>query len=334
MQEQITSEVFIIILNYNGEHDTIECIDSLLATNYQNLSLCVIDNGSSNESIAVVKQFLASRKEYFDVVVNFTRSEIDNITLNKTSKNLVFIENEDNLGFAAGNNVGIRMAMNNGFEQVLLLNNDTIVEPDFLDKMTHFVLHQPKYVAATPKICFASPKTVIWNCGGELTWYKNRRYFFAGKNIHQTPSSGHSDITFITGCALWFKPQKTGILTENFFHGEEDFEFSLRVKKRKQKMACVNDAVIYHKVGTTINKSSTKVEGKMKLFYVNRFVNLKLNFPKTWKWYFLINGFYAFFLMYFKYHINFRENVNLWQDIYETTKKEDRVTKEHFMKWR
>jgi GT2 family glycosyltransferase len=325
-------EVFVVILNYNGENDTIECIESIIATKYKCLTLCVIDNGSSAKSVFAIKQFLNWQK-YFDKILNLKSSDFGKVLLKKQSKNLIFIENEDNLGFAAGNNIGIKIAISNGFDHVLLLNNDTIVERDFIDKMANFTYHHSQYIAATPKICLANPKNEIWNCGGRLTWYKNRKYYFAGKNIDKTPASGHSDITFITGCALWFKPKETGILTERFFHGEEDFEFSLRIKRMKRKMACVNNAVIYHKVGSTINKASSKTEGKAKVFYVNRFIDLKSNFPKTWKWYFFINGFYGFLLMSYKYKINFCENIKFWSDIYQIAKTKDRVTKEDFMNW-
>jgi GT2 family glycosyltransferase len=200
--------VFIIILNYNGEYDTIACIDSLIESNYNPISICIIDNGSEKEKTAVLETYLYKIQMCFG---NNIISSIEEIDINK--RNLIFISNDDNLGFAAGNNVGIKMALQAGFEFVLLLNNDTLVEADFLDKLMLFFISHPHYVAITPKICWESHRNIVWNCGGNLTWYKNRRYCYTGTVVENTPQTGSSDITFITGCALLFKPKETGLLS-------------------------------------------------------------------------------------------------------------------------
>ncbi|MDR2409325.1 MAG: glycosyltransferase, partial [Bacteroidales bacterium] len=122
--------VFIIILNYNGEYDTMACIDSLIESNYNPVSICVIDNGSEKEKMTVLETYLHKTQICFE---NNMISSIEKIDINK--RNLLFISNDNNLGFAAGNNVGIKIALQAGFEYVLLLNNDTLVEADFLDRL-------------------------------------------------------------------------------------------------------------------------------------------------------------------------------------------------------
>lgn len=109
MKERIKDKqpsVAIIIVNYNGAEDTIECVKSLNKINYDNYKIFVIENGSSKKPT----------KEQIDYLKGQT----------------VYIESAENLGFSGGNNIGIRKAIENEFDYVLLLNNDTTVEPDFL----------------------------------------------------------------------------------------------------------------------------------------------------------------------------------------------------------
>lgn len=322
--------VFIIILNFNGEADTIACIESLLSIHYRTITICVFDNGSKAESVSRLQQYFCEVQKYFDKFIDESYNNISyNYTIEQDKRNFLFFRNTENLGFAAGNNAGINVALQNGFEYVLLLNNDTLVEPDFLNKMMEFITTHPQYVALTPKICYERLRNKIWNCGGHLTWFKNRKYFYADAFTDQAPQTGFGEISFITGCCLLFNPKKIGLLSENFFFGEEDFEFSLRIKQQKKKMACKYDAVIYHKVGHSISNVSNTF-GKAKLHYINRFIDIKNYYPYTWKLWFLLNGIYAFFLLLCKYKIEIKKNLLFWCDVYKTVKVKNRVSKSDF----
>lgn len=319
--------VFIVILNYNGEEDTIACIDSLAESKYNPISICIIDNGSEKEKLTVLQSYLHKIQKSFE---NEQLLSVENIDINK--RNLIFISNNENLGFAKGNNIGVRIAQKIGFEYVLLLNNDTLVEPNFLENLISFCTTHSEYVAVTPKICLAQRPNIIWNCGGNLTWYKNRKYYYAGSDIKNTPQTGYSNITFITGCALLFKPKETGLLTEDFFFGEEDFEFSLRMQKQHKKMACINDSIIYHKVGQTFSKSTSLVLNKTKLFYICRFVDIKKYFPCSWKLWIIVNGGYAFFMLWFKYNITIKNNFKFWIEVYSWVKMKNKISKDDFLR--
>src|SRR5204862_3382183 len=104
-------------------------------------------------------------------------------------------------------------------------------------------------------------------------------YKFANKRVSARPQSKFSTITFVTGCALLFKYGVTGFLTEDFFFGEEDYEFSLRVKKLGLQMACVHEAVVYHKVGASIRRSSTSL-GAILVHYTSRLMNTRNYYSK------------------------------------------------------
>jgi GT2 family glycosyltransferase len=165
-------------------------------------------------------------------------------------------------------------------DNYLLLNNDTEVMPDFLAKLHSFSALHPQYRVLTPKINYYYDKHKIWNCGGKLQ-FGFRNYYYAGCADTDVKEREFIDISFVTGCALFFYPEILDddghLLTERFFFGEEDFEFSMRMKKTNVQMACVLDSLIYHKVGASSNKMYHS--GKVFLHYLNRFVDIRLHKP-------------------------------------------------------
>ena len=160
----------IIILNWNGYKDTIECLASLFACVRQDFVWAVVDNGSENESVREITSFLNDKGKDFSVV---KQGEAPSSPL-KAGQGIVYCLKE-NYGFAKGNNLGIalveQLAANAGSSKpshYLLLNNDTLVEPDFLEKLETFAHEHPQYVALTPQIRYADPRNRIWNCGGKM----------------------------------------------------------------------------------------------------------------------------------------------------------------------
>jgi GT2 family glycosyltransferase len=257
-------------------------------------------------------------------------SKFDN--LNFSDNAITFLKNGENLGFAIANNIATRFALYNGAEEVLLLNNDTIVTPAFLKNLLDFSKSNPDYVALTPLICLAEPRDIIWNCGGRITWFGNRRYFFAGQNISKVPDIKYSDITFITGCALYYKPMITGLLSEQFFFGEEDFEFSLRLRQKKLKMACVYNSVIHHKVGNSINKTAKVSFNAIFLQYVSRLIDHKNYYIFPFRWLIMVmNSTYGFYLTFILYKYGFLKSIKFWFRICLYVIKHDKISKNDFI---
>ena len=139
-------KVFIIIINFNGWPDTKECLESMSRVEYDNFEVVLIDNGSKDNF-----QFLIS---------NFQKLKMHEIY------------NKENLGFAGGNNQGIKLGFANGAECVLLLNNDTTVEPDFLAKLVEETKSDESTGIVGPLICFYDDHNKIFSSGGE-----NYKYF-------------------------------------------------------------------------------------------------------------------------------------------------------------
>lgn len=275
----------VVVLNWNGEDDTLECLRSISNNVGAGFAPVVVDNGSKPESIERLKHDCSM---IFRKILFLSDSDLlmrggnwhDDYSGYLDESSLVFIENGENLGFAKGNNVGIRFAEIVGAEWVMLLNNDTVVQPEAFRELRRFLSSYPSFAAVTPQIRHYQPRTRIQNCGGDLTYFGSRRYRFANRDVSAVPESDFSVITFVTGCALLFKHKAVGALTEDFFFGEEDYELSLRMGKLGLKMACVHGAVVYHKLGASISKSSRPL-GAILVQYVSRLMNVRNYYPRV-----------------------------------------------------
>ena len=312
----------IIILNWNGDKDTIECLRSLYRINDSKYFIVLVDNGSEIESIERIQQYLKSNKEIVSTTVD--ENQVNNndfkawLIENKTT--IIYKLNE-NYGFAKGNNVGIELAKKFNPDYLLMLNNDTEVEPDFLSKLVQFHKEHPNYVALCPKISLYYKKGYIWNCGGALFW-GFRKYYYNGKHESKIRENEYIEAEYVTGCAFFFpsslvKDKK--LLTEKFFHGEEDFELGYRFKKLKYKMACVLSSHIYHKVGLA-TKSLDNI-GKKYCYYLLRFIDMRQQMPYlsyiTWR---IVYSFYIIRILR-RNNLDYKRMYNFLKKLYKESSR-------------
>lgn len=299
----------IIILNWNGYRDTLACLESLFACVRQDFVWMVVDNGSSDGSVQEIATWLKNSGHKF---LQVHEGEMPQTGLSQGQGVLYSLK--ENYGFAKGNNTGIalveQLAFNEGSQKpshYLLLNNDTLVEPDFLVKLESFAENHPQYVALSPQIRYAEPKNIVWNCGGRMK-FGLRKYIYGERDIKNIRRKEFIEINLITGCALfvardllgfpddWLRrtsetysqmpysdTEETDLLTNRFFFGEEDFDFSLRLQESRQKMACVLNSVIYHKLGST-RKNFIKLE-QVYIHYLNRFIDIRQHWRNAFKFF-------------------------------------------------
>ncbi len=281
--------ITIIILNYNGYEDTIECLSSIREIDYPLFNVILIDNASAVHSVKHLSKWAGrsfAAKEYSGNDINGGKDTFST-GFNKEGEELLpqllLIQNANNIGFAAGCNQGIRIALSNDADYIWLLNNDTVVEPDSLSILADYLNRHSSCQVTTPQIRLLGEPDTIWNCGGDLKWYGVRKYHYVHRPAVELPEKETLDITFVTGCAILLRSsliRDHGGFTEKFFFGEEDFEFSLRMKKTHAKMVCCLKSVIYHKVGASIDRTT---EGynikKAYVHYLNRFINLRSYWP-------------------------------------------------------
>lgn len=274
---------YIVILNWNGWGDTFNCIESILKnTKAEEYSIVLVDNGSRSDEITEIERYCKTRfqnsilgnKEYFLNEDSIIKDDFKNAASNEK---IIFIRNDENLGFARGNNIALKFIKKIGGQYALLLNNDTEIENDALSGMFSFMTSsQDKNCAAVvPQIRYFEPNDLIWNCGGSINCIGVRKYDFAFKNINEVPQKGFKKIDYGTGCALLLNLKITGILSDKYFFGEEDFELAFRLKKEEKSVYCLYSSVVYHKVGASRVKISEEKMGNMVYHYSQRMSNLR-----------------------------------------------------------
>lgn len=243
--------VAIILVNFNGADDTIDCIKSLSKMRDIEYEVVVVDNCSSNDSIDKLKQ---SQERY-----RFT-----------------LLQTKCNNGFSSGNNIGIEYAKNADY--YLLLNNDTVVKPDFLKKMIDEFQKNPQCGATISKILYYSQPDTIWYAGGSFNQRtaRSKHYHYNKKdNIKDTLPQ---KVTFASGCCLCVSKkviETIGFLNEDFFLYEEDTEFCYRITEAGFDIVYVPDSVIYHKVSASTGQGSP-----MSQYYSvrNKYYLIKMHF--------------------------------------------------------
>ncbi|MCD6379848.1 glycosyltransferase family 2 protein [bacterium] len=218
-------KVVTVVLNYNTAKDTIECIASLNAIDYDNNTILVVDNGSDDESVELI---------------------------HSVDPDVKVIENKDNLGFSEGNNIGIRYAIGQKAEYAVLLNSDTVVEKSFLTHLIEEVRQRPLAATAGPLIMYSGKERLVWSAGGDAFLLRPRN-ILDGKKRPETLETS-TDIDYLPGCCLLIKLSyigKIGFLDPDFFLYGEDVDYGLRVKKNNYKNLFVPNSIIYHKVSVT-----------------------------------------------------------------------------------
>ena len=226
--------VYVIVLNWNTWEVTCDCLRSLAKVDYQNFQTVIVDNGSSNDSA----DQLATR--FPDVPL---------------------IRNRTNRGYAGGNNVGIRYALQHNADYVLLLNNDTEVSPSFLQEMVRIASADPAIGLVNPKIFYFDPADRIWYAGGTFSLWRGVANHI-GLGRHDNPRYNQAqDCTFGTGCALMASAEmirKVGDLDENFFLVCEDTDWSIGALRAGFRVVYAPSAVIWHKESYTIRETAGK----------------------------------------------------------------------------
>lgn len=234
-------KIFNIILNWNGYKDTVECLNSLSELSEDNIQTIVVDNGSSGDSYLLLK---------------------------KNFPNIKIFRSETNLGFSGGNNLGIQQALNNGADYILLLNNDTIVDKDFISPLLNIFEEDKNAGIVSPRINYYSKPDLVWSAGGKISIIRGSG--FAVGNIKSgTIIQAIKEVSFVSGCCMLIKTEvfdKVGLLDDDFFLYLEDTDFCIRVKEAGYKIYVANNSVIYHKV----SRSTIKLEKPLSLYYTTR----------------------------------------------------------------
>jgi GT2 family glycosyltransferase len=255
-------KIGIILVNYNGYEDTIECIESLQNISYRNIEIIVIDNASTEIVPTDKIQFIKNHSHYYRV--------------------------EENLGFSGGNNIGIEMAKQDNCDFVVLLNNDTTVEPEFLSKLIETYDSTDNIGIITGKIYYYYDKSKIWSAGGLYNRNTGVTTQYGGDDSDLNNTS--RSVTFATGCLMLIPISvidNVGKLSESYFLYSEDTDYCQRVLDAGYLIYYCANSVIYHKVSASVGNMSALQERYMmrnNLYMIQKFSNLK---PFSYLYFFL-----------------------------------------------
>ncbi len=255
--------VYCIILSWNGRALTIDCIRSVLQSDYENLKILVVDNASSDKSAEAIGAAFAGEIE--------------------TGK-LILISNDRNYGFAGGNNIGLKYALEQNADYAFLLNNDTVVERTLFSELIAFLSGLESPAIAGPKIYYFDPPDQIWFAGGEIKLYKglSRHIGIREKDTGQYNHPVACD--YITGCGMMIpKPilETTGLLDTLYPLYSEDSDFCFRARQDGFRCYYVPQAKMWHKISAA---SGGQLKWrKIKLRLISNIIFLK-RYAKWYHW--------------------------------------------------
>ena len=249
MSGNLPPKVSIVLLNYNGAKDTIDCLKSLNNISYNNYNVVIVDNESTDNSMGLIGDYLLSN----DVEYTIFSSPNEAMGSGKLQTKLTLLQVGYNGGYGCGNNVGIKYALKNGADYVLVLNNDTVADPGFLEPMLDSCEEDESIGIASGKIYYLDTPDIFWFNGGSYNACTGKvtHYSWGERDVGQMPLS---QTTFVTG-GLWLIPKKVfedvGFINEDYFMYVEDLEFCHRVMAKGYTLNVSMDSRIYHKVGSS-----------------------------------------------------------------------------------
>lgn len=249
-------QVSLVVLNWNRLSDTLECLKSLkclFRTSKYSIQIIVVDNGSTDGSVEKLKK----------------------------QKGITLLQNKENLGFAGGNNVGMKYAIKHGADFVLVLNNDTIVSRDLALRLIEAAEKNKKVGIFSPKIYFAEGfefhkdlyrenelGRVIWYVGGIMDWKNVLGSNYGVDDVDVGQYQETREIDFATGACMLIRRELIdgiGYFDEKYFLYLEDADYSLRAKKAGWKVIFVPEAKLWHKVS-----QSSGIGSNLNDYYIAR----------------------------------------------------------------
>lgn len=249
-QTMVAPSVAAVILNWNRPADTLGCLRSLAAGDYPNWHATVVDNASSDDSVARIR-------------AGFPQAEV--------------LVNERNLGFAGGANVGLAHALAAGHPYILLLNNDTEVEATALSTLVATAEAHPRAGVLSPLILYEDGR--IWFAGA----YRRRLLpgiFMPAYRRKRSLSPRPFPIDYATGCAMLLRREtllEVGLLDDSYFMYWEDLDLGERVRRRGWQVLLVPTAVVRHQVS-----ASTGEESPTKWYYLARY--MPIFYRRYYRW--------------------------------------------------
>jgi GT2 family glycosyltransferase/protoporphyrinogen oxidase len=226
-------KIYAVILTYNHYADTQECLQSLVETDFPDLEIVLVDNGSS------------------DLTPDKVRQDFPGVYV---------IENEQNLGVPAGYNVGFQYGLQNGADYILMLNNDTIVAPDMITKLLENAEADQQAGIVMPKVLYYGTDDQVWSSGGRYRRFPPAILF--NDRRKKAVQEAVRLIEYAPSCGLLIHRrafERAGLFDPGYFFFFDDWDFSERVRAHGLQIVFVRDAVMWHKESKTTKGSGSEL---------------------------------------------------------------------------
>ena len=244
--------VNIFVLNWNGKKITLDCLHSLDKATYSNVNIVLIDNGSTDGSVDLIK------KEF---------------------PNIEIIQLKENLGYAGGNNYGFKNVKIQS-EYSIFINNDTLVSTNFINPLIEPLKNDTSIIQTAPKIFYADDPNLLWFAGGYINlffgWIRHRGI----RKIDKGQYNNSTLIDYATGCCICMRTKDFKLFKmfdESFSMYGEDVDLSIRVRKAGGKIMYIPESNIWHKVSASIGGQFSLIKWKKKSMGRIRLIKKNIN---------------------------------------------------------
>jgi GT2 family glycosyltransferase len=247
----------VVIINFNGEKDTIECLESLLKTKTsgREILICVVDNASRAESVTYLTSHIPKTKAPFTIQV---------------------LKEKENKGFTGGNNVGMHYVITKGVDAIVILNNDTTVDPELIENLSKGLEDHVDAGIVVPKIYFAKGHEyhkdrykesergkVIWYAGGEIDMAHVIGKHRGVDEVDKGQFDKEIQTLFATGCCFIIRKEvigTVGIFDNDYFLYFEDADLSERVRRAGFTIYYEPKAILWHKNAGSTGGSGSQLQ--------------------------------------------------------------------------
>jgi GT2 family glycosyltransferase len=225
--------VTVVVLNWNLPAETMACVSSLLAGDYQHQRILVVDNGSTDDSVLQLRHCFGDR--------------------------VTIVETGTNLYYAGGNNVGIEWALAAGADYILILNNDTVVAPDMVSRLVRTASDHPEAGILAPMICFGHDRSRIWALGSRRhRWLPMPRDVGRGE-IDQGQYTVPLEVDYVTGCAMMVRRavfNQAGLFDPSYRMYYEDADLCARAQSAGFRLLVEPRAKMWHMVSVSAGRQA------------------------------------------------------------------------------
>jgi len=260
-------KVGIVLLNWNGHCDTLDCMETLRKATYPKLAAIVVDNCSTDDSLEKIREWCREKEASLSEYSLQSRKDEPrpwgvNDGQHSSGMEVVLIKSIVNLGFCAGNNVGMEFAHAHGFDYFLILNNDTLCEPSFLEDMVAVAESSKNIGLVGGVICYAEKPDIIWWAGGGFNHFLETVGGFNRQQLTNLTADAPFETDWVSGCMTLIPRhvyEKVGGYDEDFFIWGEEWDLSIRARKAGYRLMVAPKSKIYHKVGHALGVVSPLV---------------------------------------------------------------------------